>query len=63
MPEFLQNVSRRPFSVSINIAGTKVRINLNACIRILVYTQYKHTPTDPLLKNVLCNYTEHGQQV
>jgi hypothetical protein len=67
MPVFLQNVFRRPFLVGINIAGTKVRINLNVCI-LYTYTRYStntHLPTmqTPLLKNVLCNYTKHGQQV
>jgi len=40
MPVFLQNVSRRPFLERINIARTKVRINLN--VRI-VYTVQTHT--------------------
>jgi len=45
MPVFLQNVSRRPFLARINIARTKVRINLNVCIYVhsCMYTVQTHT--------------------
>lgn len=66
---FLQNLFRRPFSVRINIARTKVRINLNVLnphITYILYGQKIQTDQPPLvlkMSSTMIQYTRPTSRI